>query len=339
MNMSATNGSVSVDGGNAPTGNEDCADFVGIDVSKACLDVCIKHGKSGVQHLQFPNDDAGVALMVQRLKSLTACCIVMEATAGLERLCATQLATVGLSVAVVNPRQVRDFARATGRLAKTDRIDAAVLAAFACKIRPPARVLKDEASMELQAVLMRRQQLVQMRVQEGLRLQQAKGTVAKGIKLHVAWLNKRIKEAEDDLGKKLLASDVWKAKDQLLQSIPGVGAVTSVTMLARCPELGQINRHQIAALVGTAPLAHDSGKHKGKRFTWGGRADVRASLYMAVISAMRFNPAIKAFAMRLKAAGKPTKVAMVACMRKLLIVMNTMLKFNVPWSDKLAKTA
>ena len=339
MNMSATNGSVSVDGGNAPTGNEDCADFVGIDVSKACLDVCIKHGKSGVQHLQFPNDDAGVALMVQRLKSLTACCIVMEATAGLERLCATQLATVGLSVAVVNPRQVRDFARATGRLAKTDRIDAAVLAAFACQIRPPARVLKDEASMELQAVLMRRQQLVQMRVQESLRLHQAKGAVAKGIKLHVAWLNKRIQEAEDDLGKKLLASDIWKAKDQLLQSIPGVGAVTSVTMLARCPELGQINRHQIAALVGTAPLARDSGKHKGKRFTWGGRADVRASLYMAVVSAMRFNPAIKAFATRLKATGKPTKVVMVACMRKMLTVMNAMLKSNLPWSNQLAKMA
>lgn len=339
MNMSAINDSVNVGSANAPSGNEDCADFVGIDVSKACLDVCIQQGKRGVQHLQVPNDDDGVAQLVQRLKSLASCCIVMEATGGLERLCATQLATAGLSVAVVNPRQVRDFARATGRLAKTDRIDAAVLAAFACQIRPPVRVLKDEASLELQAVLMRRQQLVQMRVQESLRLHQAKGAVAKGIKLHVAWLNKRIEETEDDLGKRLLASDVWKAKDRLLQSIPGVGAVTSVTMLARCPELGQINRRQIAALAGTAPLAHDSGKHKGKRFTWGGRADVRASLYMAVVSAMRFNPAIKAFATRLKAAGKPTKVVMVACMRKLLIVMNTMLKFNVPWSDKLAKTA
>ena len=317
----------------------DCACFVGIDVSKASLDVCIQQDKRGLQHWQVANDDAGVAQLVQRLRGLPSCCVAMEATGGLERLCATQLATAGLSVAVVNPRQVRDFARASGRLAKTDRIDAAVLAAFACQIRPPARALKDEASLELQAVLMRRQQLVQMRVQESLRLYQAKGALAKGIKKHVAWLSKRIEQADDDLGKKLLASDAWKAKDRLLQSIPGVGATTSVTMLARCPELGQINRRQIAALAGTAPLAHDSGKHKGKRFTWGGRGDVRTALYMATLSAKRFNPAIKAFATRLKAAGKAHKVVMVACMRKLLTVMNAMLKLNVPWSDKLAKTA
>ena len=339
MNMSAINGGVNVDCLNARSGEAGGACFVGIDVSKRCLDVCIQQGKPGMQRLQVPNDDAGVEQLVQRLKGLASCCIVMEATGGLERLCATQLATAGLSVAVVNPRQVRDFARATGQLAKTDRIDAAVLATFACQIRPPARALKDEASVELQAVLMRRQQLVQMRVQESLRLYQAKGVVAKGIKAHVVWLNKRIAETEDDLGKKLLASDVWKAKDQLLQSIPGVGAVTSVTMLARCPELGQINRRQIAALAGTAPLAHDSGKHKGKRFTWGGRGDVRASLYMAVVSAMRFNPVIKAFATRLKAAGKPTKVVMVACMRKMLTVMNAMLKSNLPWSEQMAKMA
>lgn len=339
MKMSAIDESVNVGNVTAQGAIADCACFVGIDVSKSCLDICLQQGKLGVQHWQVSNDAVGIAQLVQRLKSLASCCVVMEATGGLERLCATQLAIAGLSVAVVNPRQVRDFARATGRLAKTDRIDAAVLAAFACQIRPPVRVLKDEVSMELEAVLMRRQQLVQMRVQESLRLYQAKGAVAKGIKLHVAWLNKRIEEAEDDLGKKLLANDVWKAKDQLLQSIPGVGAVTSVTMLARCPELGQINRHQIAALAGTAPLAHDSGKHKGKRSTWGGRSDVRTSLYMAVVTAMRFNPTIKAFATRLKAAGKPHKVVMVACMRKLLTVMNAMLKSNVPWSDKLAKMA
>ncbi len=339
MNMNAISDDLNVGTLNAQGGQANSECFVGIDVSKACLDVCILHDKAGVQRLQVPNDDAGVTQLVQRLKGLASCCIVMEATGGLERLCATQLATAGLSVAVVNPRQVRDFARATGQLAKTDRIDAAVLAAFARQIRPPARVLKDEASVELQAMLMRRHQLVQMRVQESLRLQQAKGAVAKGIKLHLAWLNKRIKATEDDLGKRLLANDVWKAKDQLLQSIPGVGAVTSLTMLARCPELGQINRRQIAALAGTAPLAHDSGKHKGKRFTWGGRGDVRASLYMAVVTAMRFNPAIKAFATRLKAAGKPTKVVMVACMRKLLTVMNAMLKSNLPWSDDLVKKA
>lgn len=310
--------------------------FVGIDVSKATLDICIE--PLG-EHEQVANDEAGVARLVQRLAALGNSLVVMEATGGLELLGASHLAAAGLRVALVNPRQVRDFARAMGQLAKTDRVDASVLAAFARQVNPPVRPLKDEASLELQALLMRRRQLVDMRVQEKLRLQRAKGAVAKGIVAHLQWLDKRIGQSEDDLGKMLLSSAVWRAKDNLLQSIPGVGALTSLTMLARCAELGHLNRREIAALGGTAPLAHDSGKHRGKRFTWGGRADVRAVLYMASVSAMRFNPPIKAFAQRLRAAGKPAKVVIVACMRKLLTIMNAMLKSSTPWSEQMAKTA
>jgi len=321
---------------NMTESKQDSAHFVGIDVAKATLDVCIEPAG---EYLQVANDEAGVKPLVRRLASLGDALVVMEATGGLELLAASHLAAAGLRVAVVNPRQVRDFARAIGQLAKTDRVDAGVLAAFARQVNPAVRPLKDEASLELQALLMRRRQLVDMRVQEKLRLERAKGAVAKSILAHVRWLDKQVGQAEDDLGKKLSNSPVWRAKDSLLQSIPGVGAITSLTMLSRCTELGRLNRREIAALGGTAPLAHDSGKHRGKRFTWGGRADVRAALYMATISAMRFNPPLKAFAQRLKAAGKPTKVVIVACMRKLLTIMNAMLKSNTPWSHTMAKTA
>ena len=321
---------------NMSESKQDSAYFVGIDVSKATLDVCIE---PAAEYLQVANDEAGVELLVRRLGSLGDALVVMEATGGLELLAAGHLAAAGLRVAVVNPRQVRDFARAIGQLAKTDRVDAAVLAAFARQVNPAVRPLKDEASLELQALLMRRRQLVDMRVQEKLRLERAKGVVVKSIKAHLRWLDKQVDKAEDDLGRMLSKSPVWQAKNHLLQSIPGVGAITSLTMLARCAELGHLNRREIAALGGTAPLAHDSGKHRGKRFTWGGRADLRAALYMATVSAMRFNPPIKAFAQRLKATGKPTKVVIVACMRKLLTIMNAMLKSNTPWSTDLAKTA
>lgn len=310
--------------------------FVGVDVSKASLDVCIEPGG---EQLHLANDDAGVAVLVQRLKRLQDSLTVLEATGGLEVLAATQLAAAGLAVAVINPRQVRDFARATGTLAKTDRLDAQVLAAFARQVMPPVRPLKDEASRGFEALLARRRQLVDMRVQEKLRAERAHKQVLKDVKAHVAWLDKRIAAVEGDLRNHLRSSEVWRAKDELLQGIPGVGAITSQTMLARLPELGHLDRREIAALGGTAPLAHDSGKHRGKRFTWGGRGDVRAVLYMACVSAMRFNPAIKAFAERLKAQGKPAKVVIVACMRKLLTIMNAMLKSGAPWSDKLAKTA
>ena len=306
--------------------------FVGIDVSKSTLDVCIE---PAVQTLHVAYDEAGIGQIAEHLKEVSPALIVIEATGGLEVRVATELAGLGLPVAVINPRQARDFAKATGRLAKTDHVDAAVLAAFAKAIRPQARPLKDADTRALDDMLSRRRQLIDMRVQETLRL----GTAAskklqKSLNQHIAWLDKRIAEVDKDLTKRLRESDVWRAKDDLLRGIPGVGAVTTLTMLAKCPELGTLNRREIAALAGVAPLANDSGKHRGKRFVWGGRADVRAVLYMATVSAIRCNDAIKAFADRLKKAGKPPKVVIVACMRKLLTIMNTMLKNNTPWNPK-----
>lgn len=308
--------------------------FVGIDVSKSTLDVRIE---PAVQTLHVTYDEAGIKQVVGCLKEINPTLIVMEATGGLEVRIATELASKGLPVAVINPRQTRDFAKATGQLAKTDQVDAAVLAAFAKAIRPQARTLKDADTRALDDRVSRRRQLIDMRVQETLRL----GTAAskpleKSLNKHIAWLDKRITEIDTDLANRLRKSDVWRARDDLLRSIPGVGAVTTLTMLAKCPELGKLNRREIAALTGVAPLANDSGKHRGKRFIWGGRADVRAVLYMAAISAMRCNDTIKAFAERLKKAGKPPKVVIVACMRKLLIIMNSMLKNNTPWNSKIA---
>ena len=306
--------------------------FVGIDVSKSTLDVCIDSDPK-TMHVDY--DDKGIKAICTRLKSEDPTLIVMEATGGLEMRLACELAALGLNVAVINPRQARDFAKATGRLAKTDRVDAAMLAAFAKAIRPQARPLKDEHTRELDDMVSRRRQLIDARVQETLRL----GTAAtkllqKSLKAHIAWLDKRIAEIDQDLSKRLRTSEVWRAKDDLLQSIPGVGSVTTVTMLAKCPELGELNRREIAALTGVAPMANDSGKHHGKRFVWGGRSDVRAVLYMATVSAIRCNRVIQIFANRLKEAGKPTKVVIVACMRKLLTIMNTMLKNNAPWNPK-----
>jgi len=307
--------------------------FVGVDVSKSTLDVQIE--PLG-QYLQVSNDDRGIASLVERLGELRPTLVVMEATGGLETCVAGELAARGVALAVVNPRQVRDFAKATGQLAKTDRIDAAVLCEFARAIRPAVRPIKDALTGELDAMLMRRRQLVQMRVQETLRLHSASKVQIKSLKGHIAWLDKQIVNIESDLGQRLRDSDLWRAKDNLLRSIPGVGTTTSFTMLGRCPELGTLNRHQAAKIVGIAPLNHDSGKHRGKRHIWGGRADVRSVLYMATISAMRCNPVIKAFAVRLKSAGKAPKVVIVACMRKLLTIMNTMLKNNTPWNPKIA---
>jgi transposase len=306
--------------------------FAGIDVSKSTLDVCIE--PLG-QTLHVAYDEAGMRQIANRLKEVGPTLIVIEATGGLEVRIATELASVGLPVAVINPRQARDFAKATGQLAKTDQVDAAGLAAFAKAIRPQARPLKDADTRALDDMVSRRRQLIDIRVQETLRL----GTAAskplqKSLKQHIAWLDKRIAEVDNDLTKQLRESDVWRAKDDLLRSIPGVGNVTTRTMLGKCPELGTLNRREIAALTGVAPLANDSGKHRGKRFVWGGRADVRAVLYMAAVSAIRCNDTIKAFAERLRKAGKPPKVVIVACMRKLLTIMNSMLKNNAPWNPK-----
>lgn len=305
--------------------------FVGIDIAKDSLDLCIEPGAE-VLHLAY--DDQGIAQVVKHLAQVAPTLIVMEATGGLEMRLASELAAKGLPVAVINPRQARDFAKATGQLAKTDLVDAAVLAAFARAIQPAVRPLKDADTRDLDDLVTRRRQLIDMRVQETLRLGTASKVQRKSVAAHIVWLDKRIGDLDDDLTKRLRASEAWRTKDDLLQGIPGVGAVTSLTMLAKCPELGELNRREIAALVGVAPRANDSGKHRGKRFVWGGRADVRAVLYMATISAIRCNSEIKAFAARLKQAGKPAKVVIVACMRKLLTIMNAMIKTNTQWHPK-----
>ena len=310
--------------------------FVGIDVSKNTLDVGMDLGN---EFFRVSNDDAGIQDLCRRLQTLSPgpTLVVMEATGGLEACVASELVLQGFAVAVVNPRQARDFAKATGHLAKTDRIDALLLARFARAIRPEARPLKDTETQELADLLSRRRQLVDNRVQEELRLHSAKMLrVRKSLKAHVEWLNKRISELDDDLYGHLQKSPAWKEKDDLLQGIPGVGKVTSLAVIARCPEIGTLNRREIASLVGVAPHACDSGKFRGKRAIWGGRADLRAVLYMAALSAMRSNPGIKRFAERLKAAGKPAKVVIVACMRKLLTVMNAMIKNNTPWQSDFA---
>lgn len=305
--------------------------FVGIDISKGTLDLCIEPGGEAL-HVDY--DDKGVSHIVSRLADLAPTLIVMEATGGLEMRLAGELAAKGLPVAIINPRQARDFAKATGQLAKTDVVDAAILAAFARAIRPTVRPIKDADTRDLDDLVTRRRQLMNMRVQEMLRMGTASRVQKRSLMAHITWLDKRIADLDDDLSKRLRASDVWRSKDDLLQGIPGVGAITSLTMLAKCPELGQLNRREIAALAGVAPLAKDSGKHRGRRFVWGGRADVRVVLYMATISAIRYNTIIKAFAERLKQAGKPAKVVIVACMRKLITIMNTMIKNNTPWSPK-----
>ncbi len=308
--------------------------FAGIDVAKSTLDLRLEPlGES----LHVIYDEPGIDAIRRRLQALSPTVIVMEATGGLETRLASELAACGLPVAVINPRQARDFAKATGQLAKTDRIDAAVLCAFARAIRPAVRPMKDKETRELDDLVTRRRQLIAMRVQETLRAGTAgsKG-IKKSLKMHIAWLDRQIGALDIDLTRRLRTSEVWRVKDDLLQSIPGVGKVTTLTMLAKCPELGQLDRREIAKLVGVAPLANDSGAHRGKRFVWGGRADVRAALYMATLSAIRCNPAIKAFADRLKLKGKPAKVIIVACMRKLLTIMNVMVRSNASWNPNLA---
>jgi transposase len=309
--------------------------FVGVDVSKDTLDVCIEAGEGEVLY-RLAYDANGVGEVCALLGAQLPELIVLEATGGLETRLASELVAQGFAVAVVNPRQVRDFARCKGELAKTDRLDARVLCAFARAIRPAARGIPDAATRELAELLARRRQLVEMRAQESQRVYTAATKAAqKSLKAHIAWLDKRIDEIDGELRGRLRESPAWRAKDDLLRSIPGIGDVNSFTMMARCPELGQLNRREISKLVGVAPLACDSGKHRGKRRIQGGRFDVRKTLYMAAISAMRHNASIKDFAQRLKAAGKPSKVVIVACMRKLLTIMNVVVKTGQPWNAAL----
>ena len=305
--------------------------FVGIDVSKDSLDLFAEPPAPQLStHCGY--DDATVHTLCNALADLAPTLVVMEASGGLEQRLAAELAARGVRLAVVNPRQVRQFARASGELAKTDALDARTLCAFARAIRPQARAPHDADTRDLADLLSRRRQLVDMRVQELQRQHTASSrTMRKCMAEHIAWLDKRIAQLEEDMGQRLRASAVWRTKDDLLQSIPGVGPVLSLTMLGLCPELGQLNRREIAKLVGLAPLANDSGKHRGPRRIWGGRADIRRVLYMGTQSAILHNPVIAAFAARLRLAGKKPKVVIVACMHKLLSIMNTMLKTGQHW--------
>lgn len=312
--------------------NNAVACFVGIDVSKKWLDVGILPQR---QTRRFANEEAGWQDLSAWLTALLPQLIVMEASGGFETGVATALGAQGLALAVVNPKHVRDFARAFGILAKTDRIDAMVLAAFAQKVQPPVRALADEERRELTDLVDRRRQLVAMRAQEKTRLTTATPMARVDIKAHIDWLDERLRRLDIDLTAKLRSSSLWRTKEQILNSFPGVGRVTVFTLLARLPELGTLNRRAISALAGVAPFACDSGQHRGRRMIWGGRADVRAVLYMATVTAMRVNPIISSFYRRLTEAGKPPKLALTACMRKLLCILNTMLRNNEPWKHPL----
>jgi len=303
--------------------------YAGVDVAKDSMDIAIH--VSG-EHRSFANDEGGIDQAVAYLKELAPTLVVLEATGGIELPLAAALAAVRVPVAVVNPRQVRDFAKSTGKLAKTDILDARVLAYFAAAIRPQPRPLADAQTQELGAIVSRRRQLIGMLVAERNRFRSARGKVRQHIQEHIAWLEKDLANIDSELKQKVQESPVWQEKDKLLRSVPGIGRVLSATLLAKLPELGTLNRREIAALVGVAPLNRDSGTFRGKRIVWGGRAPVRATLYMAALVSTRHNPVIKRFYQRLCAAGKAKKVALTACMRKLLTILNAMIRSHVSWN-------
>lgn len=302
--------------------------FVGIDISKASLDVAII---PGTEKISYKNDDAGINALISKMQELNPATIILESTGGLETMAAGALAQAKIPVAVMNPRQIRDFAKAMGILAKTDKIDAFVLAKFGQAVRPQNRPFKDGDSLEFSAITARRRQIMEMLVAEKNRLSCAPKAVRKKIQIHIDQLNNHLEDTDHDLKKLIKSSPIWREKDALLQSVPGVGKVSSITFLASLPELGSLNRKQIAALTGVAPLNRDSGKLRGRRSVWGGRAWVRSVLYMSTLSAIRCNPVIKKFYKHLISIGKPFKVAMTACMRKLLVILNAIVKNNAPW--------
>ncbi len=310
--------------------------FVGIDVSQRSLDIAVR--PSG-QTWQVANDAAGVSDLVEQLQQLQPTLVVVEATAGLELAVVGELAVAQLPVVVANPRQVRAFARAAGKLAKTDVLDARVLAQFGEAMRPEPRPLPDAATRELESLVTRRRQLLDMRTAEVNRRRLAPPRVRPQIEEHVSSLDRYVEELDRDLGELLRKSPLWRAKARLLRSVKGVGPVLTTTLLAQLPELGTLNRKEIAALVGVAPLNRDSGAWHGKRRCWGGRAAVRAVLYMATLSAVRCNSVLRAFYQRLLGAGKLKKVALTACMHKLLVVLNSILKTRKRWQSNFQPAA
>lgn len=304
------------------------AQFVGIDVAKDFLDVHIVPADASSR---FANDEAGCGELLQFLEPFKPERVILEATGKLEAAAAAALGLAGMPVAVVNPRQARDFAKATGQLAKTDKIDARVLAEFGRAVPIEVRPLKDEQARDLEDLLARRRQLIRMVAAEKNRLTRALPKTIKDIRAHITWLEKRLDRIDDDLQDAIEASPLWKSKDKLYQSVPGVGSGLSLSLLIDLPELGTLSHRAIAKLVGVAPLNWDSGTLRGKRAIWGGRGNVRCALYMATVAATRCNPVIRTYYRKLRDAGKPAKCALVACMRKLLIILNAMARSGEPW--------
>ena len=302
--------------------------FVGIDVSKETLDVAIRPTGEG---RGFAHNEEGLSQMAEWIQSLSPQLIVLEATGGFEVEPIRALISRGLLPVLMNPRQIRDFAKATGTLAKTDKIDAQIIARFAEAVRPEVRPLPTPEAQELGALNTRRRQLVEMLTAEKNRFRMVPPAIRKEIQAHILWLEKNLEKVNTALSDRIQANPLWRNKDEILRSAVGVGPKTSTTLLSDLPELGTVNGKKISALVGLAPLNRDSGKFRGRRMIWGGRAVVRSALYMSALAAKRFNPVIRDFYERLRAAGKPFKVAMTACMRKLLIILNTMLKNQTPW--------
>jgi transposase len=302
--------------------------YAGVDVSKDSLEVATSNRK---EIKSFNNDERGINELTNYLKKEIPELTVMEATGGLEKRLAASLVEVSIKVVVVNPRQVRDFARAKGKLAKTDNIDAHILAEFACDIHPEVRPLTDKQTEEIKAMLVRRQQLIGMITMEENHLSSAIQAVAPAIQVNITWLKQLVKDLDSELEKQIQDSPVWREKDNLLKSVPGVGRVLSMTLLGTLPELGKLTRKQIAALAGVAPFNRDSGKYRGKRTIKGGRTRVRTPLYMATLVATRFNPVIKVYYNHLLKMGKIKKVALTACMRKLLVILNAIIRENHSW--------
>ena len=304
--------------------------FVGVDVSKAELEIGIIPGS---KTWKVSNDSLGVQRLIDDLETLSPRVIVIESTGGYETFVASSLATAQMPVVIINPRNIRSFAKAIGILAKTDRIDSLVLAQYGKSIKPEPRPLKDSQAQELKALLARRKQLIEMLTMEKNRAEKATNSVLKDIQAHICWLESRLKNVDKDLHHSIKTSTAWREKDKIIQSIPGAGPVLSVTLISELPELGILNRRQIAALVGVAPFNCDSGKRKGYRRVWGGRAPIRSILYMAALSAVRCNPVIGSFYKRLLTAGKKPKVSLTACMRKLLTIINSMVRTGSLWNQ------
>ena len=302
--------------------------FVGVDVSKDKLDVAVYPNK---QTFNVDNDQSGLDELVKKLQALEPSLIVFESTGGYELLAVTTLHAARLPVVIINARQIRDFAKSVGKLAKTDKIDAQVISHFASAVRPELRPLKDKVTQELTAMVTRRRQIVEMIVAESNRLDSATKQSRRDIKTHIRWLKKRLAQIDTNIKGQIRKSPIFVNKDKILQSTPGVGPTTSATLISGVPELGTMDRKKIACLVGLAPLNRDSGRLRGRRMIWGGRAHVRSVLYMSTLSAIQFNPIIRQFYNRLREAGKCNKVAMTACMRKLLTILNAMVRDQRCW--------